>query len=214
MSRSVFHTIFFFTFLFPGFSVLLAQNKVIIKTAVDRNKILIGEQFHLRIESRFPASQSISPLNIDSIPHFEILDAGIPSESIAGQEKIIKQEFLLTSFDSGHWVIPSFRVGKNFLTDTIHVDVVFSEFDPNQEYHDVRDIIPVDAESRKNWWWYAIAGGILLLLLLAWLLRKKKTAVVQPPADPYKEAMDQLEGLKRSNLPSKEYYSALVEIFR
>src|SRR5688572_26756300 len=187
MNRTILHTIFFFSFLCFRPGNLYAQNKVIIKTAVDRNKILIGEQFHLKVEARFPANIPFSPLNIDSIPHFEILDAWIPAESLEGEEKILKHEFLLTSFDSGHWVIPSFQIGKNFLTDTIHMDVVFSDFDPNQDYHDVRDIIPVEAETRFNWWWYVIGGGILLLLLLIWLLRKKKPAAATGAvADPYK----------------------------
>ena len=38
--------------------------------------------------------------------------------------------------------------------------------------------------------------------------------VVQPPADPYKEAMDELAKLQREKLEAKQYYSKLIDIFR
>jgi hypothetical protein len=96
---------------------------------------------------------------------------------------------------------------------------VFSEFNPEQDYHDIKDIIEITPKKEKSklWMWLAIGGGVLLLigLLLFFLLRKKKpVAVVTAVIDPYEEAMKQLEKLRDSKADRKQYYSEMVDIFR
>jgi hypothetical protein len=58
-------------------------------------------------------------------------------------------------------VIPSFVFAEGIVTDSIPVDVVFSEFNPEQDYHDIKDIIEVTPQKKKDkqWWWYLIGGG-------------------------------------------------------
>src|ERR1700738_4982793 len=110
-----YNTIFFSVFLSIGlFST--AQNKITIKASVDKNKILIGEVLQLRVEASVPASQQFVLPTIDSIAHFEILKAGEPAKTVNDVQQIITQDYLLTSFDSGHWVIPSFRLAQHYLT--------------------------------------------------------------------------------------------------
>lgn len=211
-----FQKIIFLLFFYCLASGAWSQAGVQVKASVDKDRIVIGEQFHFRIEVRIPAEQQISSLSIDSIPHFEILRPGQTEDTITGNEKLISLDLLLTSFDSGHWVIPSFRIDQ-YLTDTIPVDVVFSDFDPNKDYHDIKDIMIVEPEQKKQWWWYIITGAVLLLLLLWYLLRKKKkpaVVAVKQVINPYKEAMERLAILQKSNAPAKIYYTELVDIFR
>jgi hypothetical protein len=156
---------------------------------------------------------------IDSIAHFEIKEKQKIDTSNTSDGTVLRQIILITSFDSGHWVMPAFVLGENIATDTIPVDVVFSEFNPEQDYHDIKDIIEVNPETEKEkWWlWYAIGGGALLvILLLIYLLRKKKPAVQAPVTiiDPYEEAMKLLEKLQKEQTDQKQYYSRLVDIFR
>jgi LPXTG-motif cell wall-anchored protein len=103
------------------------------------------------------------------------------------------------------------------LTDSFPVNVGFSPFDPNQDYHDIKDIINVQVEKKKeqNWYWY-VAASVLLVAAIIYLLikKKKKPAPVAPPIDPYKEAKAELEKLKNEKLPSKLFYTRLVDIFR
>src|SRR5215212_8159908 len=147
------------------------QTPETVKATVDKNKILIGEQIHLKVEAIIPVNQPYTVLKIDSVPHFEILQAGEPLESRIEDDKTVIQNFQLTSFDSGHWVIPAFRIAGEFYTDTIPIDVVFSEFDPKQNYHDIKDIIEVkvEAEKKNSWYWYA-AASIILLGFIIYLL--------------------------------------------
>ena len=211
--------IFSFLLLLTGL-YSAAQQKTTIKATVDKNKILIGEPIQLTLEADIPVNEPIRFFTIDTIPHFEISEKQkIDSSDTENDGTILRQTIRITSFDSGHWVIPSFVFAEGLATDSIPVDVVFSEFNPDQDYHDIKDIIEVTPSSKKGkWWlWYAVGGGaLLIILLLIYLLRKKKPAVLAPPAviDPYEEAMRQLEKLQNGKADQKQYYSVLVDIFR
>lgn len=197
---------------------IAAQNKTTVKATVDRSQILIGERISLKLEADIPGNQPILFLGVDSLPHFDILQKNKVDTSNTNDGTILSQLILITSFDSGHWVIPSFTLTGKITTDTLPVDVGFSPFNPEQSYHDIKDIIEVTPEEKKKeWWWYIAAGAFLLLIILFLLFRKKKKPVVKEsksPVDPYKEAMLQLEKLQKEKPDTKQYYSRLVDIFR
>ncbi len=197
----------------------VAQNKTTVKATIDRSQILIGEPIRLILEADIPENEAIRFFRPDSIPHFEFLNIQKIDTSNTGNGTVLLQVIQITSWDSGHWIIPSFILGDDIFTDTIPVDVIFSPFNPEQPYHDTKEIIEVNPteEKEKIRWWYIVAGAALLLLLLILLFRKKKKPAVQlveQPHDPFKEAMDQLEKLQSDKPETKEYYSKLVDIFR
>jgi hypothetical protein len=196
-----------------------AQNKIAFKATVDKNNIVIGEQIHLHLEADFPAHEPMRFFFIDSIPHFEILER--KKIDTIDKDKGIKlsQSLTVTSFDSGHWVIPAFELAgdKPMFTDSIPINVGFSPFDPNQDYHDIKDVIDVQAEEekKKDWYWYIAASALILAAIIYLLARKKKKPEAKaPPIDPFKEAKHELEKLRKENLPSKLFYTRLVDIFR
>lgn len=173
------------------------------------------------LEADIPENAPIRFFSIDTIPHFEFLNKEKIDTSDTRTGTVLKQIIRITSFDSGHWVIPSFDLQENGVTDTLPVDVGYSEpFDRTQPYHDVKDIMevkPKEKEEQKTWWYYAVGAGLILLLILWLLLRKKKKPVVQEisrPADPYKDAMQKLSQLERDKRDAKYYYSSLTDIFR
>jgi hypothetical protein len=190
-----------------------------VKASVDRNKILVGEQIRLTLQADIPENELIRFFTIDTIPHFDIVDRSKADTSNTRTGTFIRQTLLITSFDSGHWVIPPLVLGDKIETDSIPVDVGFSEFDPNKDYHDIRDIIEVESDQpdRRPWLWYAISGAALVLAALVyWLTRKKKPVKPTPVAtvNPFEEAMKELETLRTKRPGQKEYYSRLVEVFR
>lgn len=202
------------------FAVLLAnaQQKTIVRASVDRNKILIGEPIQLTLEVDIPENQPILFFNLDSIPHFEFLQkTKIDTSNTNTGTKLIRV-IPITSFDSGHWVIPSYKLSDKIVTDTIPIDVGFTPFDPAQDYHDIKDIIEVNpTKEKQSWWWYIAGGSLLLLVLLIYLLLKKKRpplSAPQPIINPYEEAMKQLEKLQKEKPEVKQYYSQLTDIFR
>lgn len=200
------------------FSVFVAaQRQVTVKATVDRPQILIGEPIRLTLEADIPEDQPIRFFRVDTLPHFELLEKGKIDTSNTGSGTVLSQLIHITSFDSGHWVIPSFVLYGDIATDTVPVDVGFSPFDPGQPYHDIKDIIEVKpaAPAKNRWWWY-IAGSVLLLLVIAALLlrKKKPAALIAPPPDPYKTAMEKLGKLFKEKKEPRLYYSRLVDIFR
>ncbi|MEI9809799.1 MAG: hypothetical protein WDO16_19110 [Bacteroidota bacterium] len=193
--KAIYILLFLLTGLYAG-----AQQRTTIRAAVDKNKILIGEPVQLTLEADIPENEAIHFFTIDTLPHFEISSRQKIDTSNTSEGTFLKQIIFITSFDSGHWVIPSFVFAEGVATDSIPVDVVFSAFNPEQDYHDIKDIIEVNPEKKKEkWWlWYAIGGGVLLVIvLLIYFLRKKKPVVRVPVAaiEPYEEAMKQLEKL-------------------
>lgn len=198
---------------------IIAQSKTTVKATVDRPQILIGEPISLKLEVDVPEHEAIRFFQIDSLPHFEFLDQQKIDTSNTGSGTVLSQVIKITSFDSGHWVIPSLVLGENIVTDSIPVDVGFSPFNPEQPYHDIKEIIEVTPEEKKEkpQWWYLLAGAVLSVIILVLIFRKKKkpvVAMVEPPIDPYKEAMTQLEKLQKEKPEAKQYYSKLVDIFR
>lgn len=206
--------------LIPLFLVqfVFAQGVATIKASVDKNKILIGEPIQLTVEVYLSPESVKKFIVIDSIEHFELLEKPVidTTDKTGGWD--IKGVYKITSFDSGHWVIPSFSLSPGVQTDSIPVDVVFSDFDPNQDYHDIKDILEVKSSKRKTpWWWYVAGGALLLTLLLVYWLRKKKPPLVSAfkiVINPYEEAMKQLEQLERDEPETKLYHSKLTGIFR
>ncbi len=194
------------------------QTTTVVKVSADRNKILIGEPIQITLEADIPENEAIRFFPVDSLPHFEFLSKEKIDTTNTGSGTVLRQVIQITSFDSGHWVIPPFILAGSIATDSIPVDVVFSEFDPKQAYHDVKDIIEVSpVEEKKTNWWYYAAGGLVLLLVLIYLLTRKKKPVVKAAAvdiDAYTDAMDKLQKIKQERTDLKLYYSGLVDIFR
>lgn len=203
--------------MLPG--VLWAQGQTVVSATADRSQILIGERIQLTLKADIPENQPIRFFQLDTIPHFEFINLGKIDTANTGSGTILSQKIIITSFDSGHWVIPAFPLGETMFTDSITVDVGFSPFNPQQPYHDIKDIMEVNPveEEKKSKLWLFIAGGVLLVVLLFVLLRKPKKA--QPktaavPLDAYRSAMEQLEKIRKEKLTPKAYYSGLTDVFR
>ncbi|NOT51352.1 MAG: LPXTG cell wall anchor domain-containing protein [Chitinophagaceae bacterium] len=213
-----FPKIIFSLFLIVAVNNIAAQD-LSIYAAVNKNKILIGEPLELTISMHFFPDATVSFVPIDSIEHFELLENPVFDTSQENDGIYIKAIYKLTSFDSGHWVIPAFALSPGAKTDTIPVDVVFSDFDPNRDYHDIKDIIEVKPKKKTPWWWFAAGGALLLLLALIYFLRKKK-AIITKKENPvislnaYEEAMMELDELQRSKPDPKTFHSKLAGTFR
>lgn len=220
MNSQLLYKIFFLHFFLVFVYFLHAQKNISAAAAADKKNIVIGEQIHLTLQASFPAHEPISFFNVDSIPHFEILDRKKIDTVDKGEEIKLSQSLTLTSFDSGHWVIPSFELpaDKPLLTDSIPVDVGFSPFDPNKDYHDIKDVINVQPEEKKkknNIYWFIGASVLLVAAIIYLLSRKKQKPVIKSaPIDAYAEAKQDLEKLRRENPSAKIFCTKLVDIFR
>jgi hypothetical protein len=182
-----------------------------------KEKIVIGEPFNVLLQTTVAKGRETKWITIDTIPHFEILNKSKIDTQVTGNNLTLKQSLTLTSWDSGRWQLQVFSAAQvRSRTKPVMINVVFSPFDPAQDYHDVKDILDVKKPSRVTWYWYLI-GAVLLLILFALLFPKKKKAkeIVVSPANAYKDAMAKLGALKsREGEDPKIFYTELVNIFR
>ena len=198
-----------------------------IQATVDKEKIVIGEPFHLRLEVTVPDNIPFAWPGLDSIPHFDWLDKGKIDTTVRPGERTYQQYLTITSFDSGTWAIPRLPFlagGKKVFSDSIRVTVDYTKIDPSKDFHDIKDIIDVPNPFAR-WIGWIVAGVTLLsAVLVFWLIRKKKLLRVlvplrkAPRLSPYEEAIQQLEELERQRLPDtgamKVFYSRIGEILR
>ncbi len=144
MKRRMPHIISCLFFLLLSF-VSFSQT-VTVKAAINRNKILIGEPIELKIEATVPTGTEVSWFPLDSMTHFEFIEKGKIDTIGTADGKTYRQTLLITSFDSGRWVFPSLPLvsgNKAYLTDSLPVSVAYSNFNPQQDYHDIKDILDV-----------------------------------------------------------------------
>ena len=203
-----------------------AQNTVTVNASVDKKEILIGEQIHLTLDAKVSLGLNVSWFNLDTLPHFEFVEKGKVDSVITQTEKSYHQVIIITSFDSGmHSIVPLPLMvdGKNFLTDSIPINVTFKPLDPKQDYHDIKDILDVQNPFAKYIVWIIAAITLVSILLVIYFINKKKVekTVVQEHVSkltPYEEAIKSLEELKKQQLTKngqvKLYYSRLNDILR
>lgn len=204
----------------PGPSVKL-------KISVDSQKIVIGQPLQLMVEAFVPGGTPLTWPAIDSLPHFEWLEKGTLDSAIKPEERYYRQRFVITSFDSGSWAIPRlpFFLGKKkYFSDSVRIAVNYSPFDPNQDFHDIKDIIDIPNPYAKWIPWGVAALTLITLVLVIWLVLKKKLlrrAIAAAPVarlSPYEEAIRQLEELHKQGVGEdgqvKMYYTSLNDILR
>ncbi len=217
MKGVFFHSIVLVFFLFAGVTNAGAQQATTVSIRADKSKILIGEPVTLTLEATIPANEPIRFFVLDTFPHFEFLNKKKTDTTDKKGGTFLRQVIQVTSFDSGRWVIPSLALTEGIQTDSIPIDVVFSDFDPNQPYHDIKDIEDIEPEAvEQDSWWYIAAAAVVLLLALMYMLtrRKRKQPVQQPMLSPYEEAIEELKKIRINKPEHKRYYSALGDIFR
>ena len=205
-----------------------------IKTSVDKNNILIGEQFHYKVETSMPDNTyRLSWFTMpDTLGHFQVVRQNKIDSSFTNGYWNFSQDITITSFDSGRQVIPPLvlNVGTlqgdssfNLLTDSIPINVSFSPMDSVTTFHDIKTII--DVKKEWPWWWWALLGAAVILLFF-WIrflikfLKKKKADpdFFSAKLSPYDEAIQSLGDLEKQQLLEKnevkEYHTKLTEIFK
>ena len=225
MKRGITYIIFLF-FLQACFYSAFSQEPI-VKVFSDRERILIGEPIHLVYQSEVPRGTSAGWFSIDSIPHFEFIDKAKVDTISTSKGTIFKQTITITSFDSGRWVVPAMSVSigeKEYATDSLAISVAFSSFDPNKDYHDIKDIIEVEEQGLDYITWIVLALGIIALVASIYFLRKKKNISDGKPDEvitklsPLDEALQSLEALQKSPTQSsaelKLFYTRLNEILK
>jgi len=202
--------LFFFLFFFGAAS---AQK---VTAIADKDSILIGERFALKLSGEFAKAESFPWIVVDSISHFEILERSKIDTIDNGNNLIFQQILTLTSWDSGKWNLPSFLFGTAS-TKPIVVKVGYSLMEPNKTYNDIKDIIPVKRPVPSKWYWYFILLIVLIALFMLFFPpgKKKEVPAFVPDEVVFIKAMKRLDALDAGETESdKMFFTELVDVLR
>lgn len=224
--------LFLGVWLLPS-AYLLAQPPG-VKASVDRNHILIGEQFLYNVSVTMPDNTyRLSWFNVgDTLGHFRLVKQDKIDSAYSNGIWKFSQRITMTSFDSGSYAVPALPFNFNPLqgdssfnvfTDSIPIEVAYAPMDSVKTFHDIKSIIAV--KKKWPWWWWALAG-VAALLLAFWIrflvrfFRKKNQGddMFHSRLSPYDEAIQLLWQLQEAHLPEKheekEFHFRLNEIFK
>ncbi|MCD0489281.1 hypothetical protein LPB86_13655 [Pedobacter sp. MC2016-14] len=226
--------------LFTGLALLCFNSKaqdVKVEAKLERSSMMMGDQTTLRLTATIPANSKIDfPVLSDTLSaKVQIVKLGNTDtiKNPASPDLIsINRQYIITSFDTGLQMIPSFTFTTStgtFNTNALPLQVNAVKVDTSKGVYDIKEPLAV----KYNWVdWIkdhimAIelsALGLLLVIGLIWLLakRKKSKPVVNAPAKPlipiHQLALQKLQELKQSQLwqqnEMKLYHSSLTDILR
>ena len=202
--------------------ITFAQN-IPVEIAVDTTNIRIGEQIHYLISVDNNTENVLFPkLKMDSLKRVEVVEE---LKVDTTKTKYVKK-YILTSFDSGQYVIPRQQVlinSKKYLTDSLLINVATVKVDTTkQNLFPIKSIKnqPVIFDDYKNYVWI----GLLLLAFILGLIwyyfirKKKEEQVIEKRIPPYELAMQRLGELDGKQLwqnnKVKLYYIELTDIIR
>lgn len=209
---------------------------IVARAQVDTNKILIGKPVELVLQLSQPKNVSIDwPLIIDSVGGMEIIKFTPPDTLKVDDPSVLlrSQTFIITSFDSGVFVIPSltfkYKLNGNDKvitteTDPLEIEVFTVPVDTTKEIRDIRPI--EEAPFDMKWVWYGLGALVIITLVIAlivWGMKKRKPvaagpAVVELVIPPHIAALEALVALEEErvwqNGQVKLYYTQLTDILR
>ena len=205
----------------------------VVKTYLDKDQILIGEQFNIKIDASFkPGAYKVTmPVIPDAIAHFEVVGSSKPDTVSGDVINNVRQVITFTSFDSGKWVTPSLLVTFDPIKADTSITVLIDSFPINVSYsppdstNQLRDIKPIREVAIKDYFWYYLIGGALLAIVIARLVYRylknrkgKSTGEFVSSLSPLEEAMQALSKLQALDLQNaieiKQYHSGLSVIFK
>ena len=211
-----------------------AQGDASVKVSVIQSKILVGDQLSYTIEAKHDAGKS--RLQLASIPdtfnNLEVIERGKIDTGTQGDVTIYRQTLLITGFDSGVYVIPSFvfpvvpnsGTAYSLQTDALPVLVQTVAVDTTKPFRDIKDIIPIETTWRDYLWLIiaAIALLVLVIVLIIYLKNRKTKPKPPPPSPPveplHMQALRMLSTLEQKQLwqsgKVKQYYIGLTDILR
>ena len=128
---------FIYILFFPSF--IFSQNAIL---ETDTSYIRIGEQFNLNIKVYGVDDDSIMWPNNDSIfQQFELLNSSITS-ILSENDTHVVHNYLLTSFDTGQFTIPSFCIYKSLvdslITKPLDIHVLSIPLDTTNQFFDIK----------------------------------------------------------------------------
>lgn len=216
------------------FSMEARAQRTLIDVEIDSAAILIGEQttLHLTVTADKDRPVSIVIPNDTLMAGVEVLNLSKADSSLIENNRLlIKQDILITSFDSSLYLLPPLKVIDG--VDTVYsnqvalkVSTIPVNTDKPEEFFDIKSV------WKPPFVWadyYPIIYGILLALFLICVIayflkryRERRSLIPfkkeEPKLPPHEIAIKELDSIKERKLwqqgMNKEYYTEITETLR
>lgn len=230
----LFQTAFVMLCLFISSYQSFAQK---IAATLDRDKIVIGEQVTLQLKVTDVNAATTFLANwftlADTVNHLTLIKKDtLDTVDVNGLATYV-QHITITSFDSGRWAIPLQKItlqdrvtGKQTVikADSVFLQVLPVDVSNLKDYHDIKDIIDVPAQTDYTLWIAGAISAVIVTVLVILILRRKKRpapVIKRTPRStrpPLEEAIYNLKQLESEGLPAKgktkDFYVRLDDICR
>ena len=222
-----------FILLFSMVQIALAQ-QFTVSSQLDSASIQIGEQARLRLSVAQPTNLQVTvPILSDTITKgIEIVEM-VKADTISLSDSRIQvnYDYLITSFDSGFYFIPSYTyaaAGDTLQTAPLGLSVTTVTVNP--ETDDIKTIktimsAPFYWSELFTWVGHVLLAflvvGIIVLVLLKYVLKKKVPFIDQTPQPvipPHIVALEKLEEIKVQKIwqcgDIKVFYTQVTDVLR
>lgn len=202
-----------------------------VSARIDTSQIRIGEQFRMTLSAKLEEGANIRfPLLADTFSNFEVVKKGTIDTVVAeNQERNLRQELTLTSFDSGYHVIPPMPfvyvnggTEDTALSEAMLMTVTTVAVDTTKEIKAIKDIVAVPFPW-QDYILYIIIGVVLIAIGI-YLLRRYNTSkplipkYVAPKRPAHEIALENLRRIEEEKLWQqglvKKYYSEVTDTLR
>lgn len=208
--------------------------QTLVDVRIDSAAILIGEQtvLHLTVTTdkdkevrlAIPRDTLMAGVEVLAIPKAD-------STLIDNDRLVIKQDLLVTSFDSSLYLLPPFMVIDG--ADTVYsnqvalkVSTVPVNVDKPEEFYDIKDVWkPAFVLADYYPWIFGVLLALFLICVIGYIvqrIRNKKPIIPfrkpEPKLPPHEQAIKELDEIKQQKLwqqgRNKEYYTMITDTLR
>ena len=212
----------------------LYAQQTLIDVSIDSAAILIGEQtvLHLTVTTDNGKNVIVPIPNDTLMTGVEVLNIAKADTTVIDNNRLlIKQDILVTSFDSSLYLLPPFKVIDQ--TDTIYsnqvalkVSTIPVNIDKPDEFNDIKDTWdPPFVLADYYLLIYGVLFACFLICLIGYILKRlrNRQSIIpfkkqEPKLSPFEMAMKELDEIKQQKLwqqgRNKEYYTLLTDTLR
>ena len=220
---------------FCGVENYAFAQQTLIDVKIDSAAILIGEQTNLHLTLTTDKDKQVQVLiPADTLMRgVEVLERSKPDTTwIENDRMLVKQDVLITSFDSSLYLLPPVLAidGRDTILSNqvaLKVSTVPVNVDKPEEFADIKDVWKPPFVWSDYYPWIIGILAVLLLMALAYYIvkriRERKSLIPfaqpeKPKLPPYEQAIKELDEIKQSKLwqqgKEKEYFTSITDTLR
>jgi hypothetical protein len=218
-------------FLWLCFSPFTQAGDVEISSTVTRDSITIGDEISYVLTVKRKPEIKLDSLSLNLSPFKVKEKRAYPSQKDKAGNLIQKEEYIITVFDLGNFIIPPAKIKyidtknqvKEATSDSMVIKV--NSIGVPQDAKDIKSLKPPFVIKEKSRWYLYLIAALVALVIFGWLYlrwRGKGIGLPLSPPEPEKPAWEiaftELRRLKDSDYIQKnqikKYYIILSEIIR